>query len=90
MIQRSFSLLSTCRAAQSLLSTDLCLSACYCYRLIGIGPLQAELGESDPCVFVIEYCDGFRAFLLGMGSYKVPRNVDDGQICEATHQYLCQ
>ena len=40
------------------------------------------MGESNPCVFVIEYCDGFRAFLLGMGSYKVPRNIDDGQICE--------
>jgi hypothetical protein len=44
------------------------------------GPLQDELGESDPCIFVIEYCDGFRAFLLGMGSYSVPRNIDDGQI----------
>ena len=47
---------------------------------MGTGPLQDELGESDPCVFVIEYCDGFRAFLLGMGSYSVPRNIDDGQI----------
>eukprot|EP01043_Picozoa_sp_COSAG02_P062819 COSAG02_NODE_8761_length_2453_cov_1.677995_2_plen_68_part_00 len=46
------------------------------------GPLEDELGDADPCVFVIEYCDGFRAFLLGMGSYSVPRNTDDGQICE--------
>lgn len=46
------------------------------------GPLEDELRDADPCVFVIEYCDGFRAFLLGMGNYSVPRNVDDGQICE--------
>ena len=51
--------------------------------LARIGPLQDAMEESDPCVFVIEYCDGFRAFLLGMGSYKVPRNIDDGQICES-------
>lgn len=47
------------------------------------GPLKDALGDTDPCVFVIEYCDGFRAFLLGMGSYSVPRNIDDGQICES-------
>ena len=51
--------------------------------LARIGPLQDAMEESDPCVFIIEYCDGFRAFLLGMGSYKVPRNIDDGQICES-------
>ena len=55
----------------------------------GTGPLQHELADSDPCVFVIEYCDGFRAFLLGMGNYSVPRNIDDGQICES-YSYLTQ
>ena len=48
-----------------------------------IGPLQEELADSDPCVFVIEYCDGFKANLLGLGSWSVPRNIDDGQ-CAAT------
>eukprot|EP01052_Picozoa_sp_SAG31_P032088 SAG31_NODE_3479_length_4224_cov_31.581091_1_plen_494_part_00 len=45
-----------------------------------IGDLRDAISDSDPCVFVIEYCDGFRAFVLGLGSYKVPRSQDDGQI----------
>jgi hypothetical protein len=34
-----------------------------------IGDLEAELGESGPCLFVISYCDGFRAHVLVRARY---------------------
>ena len=62
-------------------SSELAIAAVAAITEATIGPLQEELADSDPCVFVIEYCDGFKANLLGLGSWSVPRNIDDGQ-CE--------
>jgi hypothetical protein len=39
-----------------------------------------QQGDGGPCVFLIEYCDGFTATMLGMGAWMVPRTVDDGEI----------
>lgn len=32
-----------------------------------------QAGDGGPSVFLIEYCDGFTATMLGMGSWMVPR-----------------
>ena len=45
-----------------------------------IGELSEVLADADPCVFLIEHSDGFVSVVLGMGSYRVPRSQDDGQI----------
>jgi hypothetical protein len=39
-----------------------------------------QQGDGGPCVFLIEYCDGFRATMFGMGTWSVPREADDGEI----------
>ena len=64
-------------------SSELAIAAVAAITEATIGPLQEELADTDPCVFVIEYCDGFKANFLGLGSWSVPRNIDDGQ-CAAT------
>ena len=64
-------------------SSELAIAAVAAITEATIGPLQEELADTDPCVFVIEYCDGFKANFLGLGSWSVPRNIDDGQ-CAAS------
>ena len=39
-----------------------------------------QQGDGGASVFLIEYVDGFKATMLGMGSWMVPRLVDDGEI----------